>query len=171
MSIGLVLGYVALPVPQVIQLLNDHVAVLQWALLSTAWSTSFSPTKRCAFTEQNAPQIEGGKRRAEVMESCCNSDWEFETRVRYGLEAFSQGSSLNKAIRRLVYIQVTYHYPKQSLLHEEEATIPLQSSCKDDPMTCIERFTRYLQSHAGRGPAMSSPSRPCIGSSGTFSRS
>ena len=70
-----------------------------------------------------------------------------------------------------MYIQVRYHYPKQSLSYEEEATTPLQSSCKDDPMTRLGRFTRYLQVHSGRGPAMSSPSRPCIGSSGTFSKS
>ena len=90
--------------------------------------------------------------------------------LRYSLEVLSECSSLAKAIRRLMYIQVTYHYPKQSLSYRE-ATTPFQSSCKDHSMTSLERITRHLQIHSGRGPAMSSPSRPCIGSSGTFSRS
>ncbi len=90
---------------------------------------------------------------------------------RYSLAAFSKCSSLTKAIRRFVYIQVTYHYHKQSLSYEEEATTPLQSLCKDDPTTRLGGISRYLQVHSGRGPAMSSPSRPCIGSSGTLSRS
>lgn len=94
----------------------------------------------------------------------------FKFGFRYSLGAFSKSSSLAKAIRRLVYIQVTYHYPEQSLSYAE-ATTPFQSSCSNDPTMSRERFAKYLQIHSGRGPAMSSPSRPCIGSSGTFSGS
>lgn len=53
--------------------------------------------------------------------------------LRYRLEAISKCPSLTKAIRRLVYIQVLYHYLKQILHYEGEATTLFQSSCQNNP--------------------------------------
>ena len=65
--------------------------------------------------------------------------------LRYRLGAVSRCTSPNKAITRLVYIQVMYHYLKQSLLHEGESMTLFKSSCKNNPTTSLETFTRYLK--------------------------
>ena len=132
-----------------------------------------------AFLRQNAApsQIETHLRMKEVQIEQGSRDRvvirfrSLKLVFRTMLEAFSECSSLTTSIRKSVYIRVRYQHPKQSLYHEEEATIRFKSWCKNNPTATLIKLTGYLQIHSGRGPAMSSPSSPCIGSSGTFSRS
>ena len=132
-----------------------------------------------AFLRQNAApsQIETHLRLKEVQIDQGSRDRvvirfrSLKLVFRSRLEAFSECSSLTTFIRKIVYIQLRYQHRKQSLYHEEEATTRFNSSCKNYPTATLKKLTRYLHIYSGRGPAMSSPSRPCIGSSGTSSRS
>ena len=159
MTIGIVLGYVALPV------LKSYSSLTN--ILQCCSELCHLQHGQQAFFRQNAApsQIETHLRMKEARNEQGSRDRvvirfrSLKLVLRYRLEAISECSSFTKAVTRLVYIQVTYHYLRLSLPPGGETTTPFKSSGKNNPPTSLENLPS-IASSLWAGPSNVEPFKP-----------